>query len=119
MNYPENGKCQISEFENYIGCRVDVVKKIEEDTFVYFECIWSGNIKEHTYNNGIFQTEKPYPEAYWGKQTYVNGVTVDTYEPPADYKNGSIVEFTGRNPGNNTDLSNNVVEYLIVYDTVG
>lgn len=119
-NYPENGKCQISEFEKYIGCRVDVVlKKIEEDTYVYFECIWSGNIKEHTYNNGIFQTGKPYPEAYWGKQTYINGVTVDTYEPPADYKNGSIVEFTGKNPGNSTDLSKYVVEYLIVYNTVG
>ena len=119
-NYPDDGKCQVSEFENYVGCLVDVVlRNMKTNKIVYFKCIWSGNIKEHTYDNGYFQTGKPYPEAYWGKKTYINGVTVDTYVPPKDYVNGSIVEFTGKNPGNSKELREYTVEYLIVYETVG
>lgn len=119
-DYSDDGPCQADEFKDYIGCLVDVIlKHMDTGEYVYFQCRWSGNIKEHTYNNGIFQTGKPYPEAYWGKKTYKNGVTVDTYVPPDDFANGSIVEFTGKDPGNNKALSKYVVEYLVVYQTFG
>lgn len=52
-DYPDAGKCEADEFGKYIGCRVDVVLQLmeNEDEYVYIECLWSGNIKAHTYNN--------------------------------------------------------------------
>lgn len=69
--YPDDGKLFAEEFADYMACRVDVVlykyndKKKKE--YVYIECVYSGNIKAHTYNNGIYQTGRPYPNSVSAK----------------------------------------------------
>lgn len=105
--YPDYGKCEATEFLEFIGCRIDVVLRHKEDenNYIYIECVWSGNIKAHTFNNGIYQTGIPYPESYSAK--------AEPYDE--SYVNGSIIEFTGMNPKNNGQMSEYIVEYLIVY----
>lgn len=105
--YPDNGKCEADEFKEFIGCRIDVVLQHMEDEnkHIYIECVWSGNIKAHTFSNGIFQTGHPYPESSEAKKhPYMEG-----------HVNGSIVEFTGKNPRETGDMSKYIVDYLIVY----
>ena len=112
-DYSDEGTCAADEFKEYIGCRVDVVlqlmKEIEEkgelEEYVYIECVWSGNIKAHTFNNGIYQTGHPYPNSPNAKK--------EPYQE--SYVNGSIVEFTGMNPQDSGVMSKYIVAYLIVY----
>lgn len=98
------------EFKAYVGCQVDVVlyneNAVAGEKYVYLECVWSGNIKAHTFNNGIFQTGEPYPKS-----------SVAKTEPfSIDYVNGSIVEFTGFQPSSkNGKMSNYIVKELILY----
>ncbi len=105
--YPDNGKCEADEFKNFIGCRVDVVLQHMEDEnkHIYIECVWSGNIKAHTFGNGIFQTGYPYE----------NSSVADSQPYCEEYVNGSIVEFTGKDPKETGDMSDYIVDYLIVY----
>jgi hypothetical protein len=105
--YPDDGKCVADEFKEYIGCRVDVVLQHmeNEDEYIYIECVWSGNIKAHTFDNGIYQTGEPYPESSEAKK----------HPFKEEYVNGSIVEFTGKDPEETGDMSKYIVEYLIVY----
>jgi len=106
-DYPDDGKCEADDFKDYIGCRVDVVLRHmeDEDKYVYIECVWSGDIKAHTFSNGIFQNGEPYPQSDIAKK--------QPYDK--DYVNGSIVEFTGKDPEDTGDMSVYIVEYLIVY----
>ena len=110
-NYPDEGKCTADEFEEYIGCRVDVVLQKMDDCeeYIYIECVWSGDIKAHTYNNGVYQTGVPYP----------NSSVAKTEPYSENYVDGSIIEFTGKNPYNNSELSEYIVAYLIVYPKEG
>lgn len=106
-DYSDDGKLLADEFAEYIGCRVDVVLQHMENKseYVYLECVWSGNIKAHTYNNGIVQAGEPYPQSDSAKK--------EPYKK--DYVDGSIVEFTGMEPESNGDMSKYIVDYLIIY----
>lgn len=77
----------------------------DEDEYAYIECVWSGNIKAHTYDNGIYQTGHPYPQSSIAKTLPYN----------EDYVDGAIVEFTGKDPGDNGLMSKYIVKHLIVY----
>ena len=66
--------------------------------------MWSGNIKAHTFGNGIFQTGYPYE----------NSSVADSQPYCEEYVNGSIVEFTGKDPKETGDMSDYIVDYLIV-----
>lgn len=76
-----------------------------EEKYVYIECAWSGDIKAHTYNNGIYQTGHPYPNSDSAKKESYN----------VGYVDGSIVEFMGAEPSTNGIMSKYTVEKLIVY----
>lgn len=113
-DYPaETGRCRADEFEEFIGCRVDVILKNDSDKeyeYVYIECVWSGDIKAHTYDpvtkgNKIYQTGHPYPKS------------VSQIREPfmLNYIDGSIVEFIGKTPRSNGIMSQYYVEELIVY----
>jgi hypothetical protein len=114
-DYPaETGRCRADEFEEFIGCRVDVILKNDNDKgeheYVYIECVWSGDIKAHTYDpvtkgNKIYQTGHPYPKS------------VSQIREPfmLNYIDGSIVEFIGKTPRSNGTMSQYYVEELIVY----
>lgn len=105
-NYPDNGELVTSEFGDYIGCRVDVVLfDANEDEYVYIECVFSGDIKAHTYSNGIYQTGHPYPNSHSAK--------AEPYK--VEYADGSIIEFTGKQPSSNGKMSNYSVVELFVY----
>lgn len=110
-NYPDDGKLVAEEFVEYMGCRVDaVLYNTKEKKYAYIECVYSGNIKAHTYNNGIYQTGVPYPNSVSAK--------VEPYE--VGYVNGSIVEFTGKEPYEGTTIKNGtmssyILKKLVVY----
>lgn len=114
-DYPaETGRCRSEEFTEFIGCRVDVILKNDKDRgeheYVYIECVWSGDIKAHTYDpetkgNKIYQTGHPYPKS--------NNQITEPFK--LSYIDGSIVEFVGKNPGDNGIMSDYHVEELIVY----
>ena len=75
-----------------------------KDDRIYLECVWSGNIKAHTSGNGIYQTGVPYKNSSQAKT-----------EPFKDeYVNGSIIEFTGKDPNEIGTMSEYMVDYLIV-----
>ncbi len=67
--------------------------------------MFSGDIKAHTYNNGIYQTGHPYPNSHSAK--------AEPYK--VEYADGSIVEFTGKQPSSNGKMSNYSVVELFVY----
>ncbi len=106
-DYPDTGKCQADEFREFIGCRVDAVlyRMNNENEYIYIECVWSGNIKAHTSDNGIYQTGVPYKNSSEAK--------IHPYKP--DYVNGSIIEFTGKDPKETGTMSEYIVDYLIIY----
>jgi hypothetical protein len=105
-SYPNDGKLNTKEFADYIGCRIDVVlHNTKEKKYAYIECVFSDDIKAHTYKNGIYQTGHPYPNSYSAKQ--------EPYE--VGYVDGSIVEFTGKNPSSNGSMSRFTVVELVVY----
>ena len=106
-DYPDTGNCQAEYFADSIGCRVDVVlsKMDNKDEHIYLECVWSGNIKAHTGGNGIYQTGVP----------YINSTQAKTEPFKEEYVNGSIVEFTGKDPHETGTMSEYMVDYLIVY----
>lgn len=81
------------------------MQKDKDGTYAYIECVWSGNIKAHTYDNGVYQTGHPYPNSV--------SAILEPYE--VGYVNGSIVEFTGRVPSTNGIMSQYSVVELIVY----
>lgn len=106
-DYPDTGNCQAEYFADSIGCRVDVVlsKMDNKDEHIYLECVWSGNIKAHTSGNGIYQTGVP----------YINSTQAKTEPFKEEYVNGSIIEFTGKDPHETGTMSEYMVDYLIVY----
>ena len=106
-DYSDDGTCAVEDFKECIGCRVDVVLQSmgNSEEYVYIECVWSGNIKAHTFNNGIYQTGEPYPKS----------PNAETEPYDESYVDGSIVEFTGMDPNDNGEMSKYIVAYLIVY----
>lgn len=106
-DHPDTGNCQAEYFADSIGCRVDVVlsKMDNKDEHIYLEYVWSGNIKAHTSGNGIYQTGVP----------YINSTQAKTEPFKEEYVNGSIIEFTGKDPHETGTMSEYMVDYLIVY----
>lgn len=58
-------------------------------------------------------------DATVGGAPYPNSSIAKIQPYSEDYVDGSIVEFTGQDPGNNSELSKYVVAYLVVYKIVG
>jgi len=107
-SYPDTGKLDTDEFgkSGLIGCRVDVVLyNAAQDKYVYIECTWSGNLKAHTYDNGVYQTGHPFPNSH--------SATAEPYK--VEYVDGSIIEFTGKQPSDNGTMSAYTVHELLVY----
>lgn len=112
INY-NGGSLDFKNFETYFGCRIDVILVNDNDPgdILTLECIYGGDIKAHTKDNGIFMTGESFlPDD-------------DDADP-----DGSIIEFLG-NPiidsvdsdgeiiYDNGDMSDYHVELIIVYDT--
>ncbi|MGN0324864.1 MAG: hypothetical protein ACI4DW_01040, partial [Lachnospiraceae bacterium] len=110
MEY-DGGSLDFIVFEPYFGCRIDVilVNDTDPEDILTLECIYGGNIKEHTYPDGLYMTGRTYPD---GEKT--------------DDPDGSFVEFLGKpnlvdenNPDSLRDngiMSNYHVELIIVYE---
>ncbi|MGN0324779.1 MAG: hypothetical protein ACI4DW_00615, partial [Lachnospiraceae bacterium] len=90
------------EFYIYLGCPIDVVlvNDKDPDDILTLECIYGGDLKEHTYKNGIF----------------MNGWSYLEPDAPRETPDGSIIEFMGSTPSNNGIMSHYHVELIIVYD---
>ena len=98
-DYPLEGKIAADEFP--YGLNVDVIITDKNGEEYYIPCTF-GDVKAHTYPNGLYQTGEAYPNAYGN---------------PKDeeaHANGSTVEFvTGESLGILRDYS---LKGLIVYD---
>lgn len=107
MEY-NGGSLEFTDFKPYFGCRIDVVLA-KGDEILTLECIYAGDIKAHTADNGVYMTGRSF-------------LSDDEDEIP----DGSIVEFIG-NPNlkdendpeigaDNGSMSGYKVELMIVYD---
>ncbi len=119
IKYGEDGDYSLDfdDFSKYFGCPIDVILVNVDDPndMLTIECVYGGDIKEHT--GGI------------GNGVYMTGVSVrdvnSTIGATQD-ADGSIIEFMGSgnpkdgvDPANGTDngdMSKYRVELIIVYD---
>mgnify|MGYP000921563651 CR=1 FL=1 len=96
-NYPNNGKCNADDFKADWGRKLDAVIKDKSGKLYYVPCV-VGDIKAHTYPNGIYQTGYKYPN---GTECAKNNV------------DGSIIEFCGK--GSLSGFTEYTIEKIIVY----
>jgi hypothetical protein len=94
-NYPDSGKIWAEEFK--FNTQVDAVLKDKDGNLQYLFCV-VGDIKAHTYPNGIYQTGKPYP---------------NNSDQSLGYADNSVIEFIGKIP---IGVNQYTIDHLIVYD---
>jgi hypothetical protein len=94
-NYPDSGKIWAEEFN--FNTELDAVLKDKDGKQWYLFCI-VGDIKAHTYPNGIYQTGKPYP---------------NNSDQSVGYADSSVIEFIGKIP---IGVNQYTIDRLIVYD---
>ena len=97
----------ISDYQFKYGTEIDVLLQNSNDKReVYIECI-IGDVKAHTYPNGVFQTGDAYPEC-------------SNKDDGSKHRNGSYIEFINApKVGDdyiNGSMSDYVVIDIIVYD---
>jgi len=93
----------LSEGHFKYGTEVDVVlKHIQTGEIVYVQTI-VGDVKGHTYPDGVFQTGDPYPHSS------------NAGEDGSDHRNGSYIEFIGSPQNQNGSMSKYEVINIIVY----
>ncbi len=90
----------IATLKEHIKTRQALILK-DGDNTVYIECI-IGDVKGHSYPQGVFQTGKAYPRSY--------------HEDNLDHANGSYIEFIGARFPYNGAMSDYSVVEIIIYD---
>ena len=96
---PDHRKDQGVWADDFVyGTKLDAVLKDKDGKLYYLPCVF-GEMKEHTYPNGVYQTGRSYPNG----NNFVKG-NVDS----------SVIEFIGAELGK--DLSQYAIVKIIVYD---
>ena len=100
-DYPDEGKVQADDFD--YGTMMDVLVSDAETGELFYIPVVVGDVKNHTYPNGMYHTGTPYPNS--GDTTIAN----------ADY---SYIEFIRTNKDETSPFSklNLRIEGIIVYE---
>ena len=91
----------ISDNQFKYGTEIDVVLQNSKDkSEVYIECI-IGDVKAHTYPNGVFQTGDAYPNC-------------SSKDDGSKHRNGSYIEFINEPKFEDNYINGNMSDYVVI-----
>ena len=91
----------ISDNQFKYGTEIDVVLQNSKDkSEVYIECI-IGDVKAHTYPNGVFQTGDAYPNC-------------SSKDDGSKHRNGSYIEFINESKFEDNYINGNMSDYVVI-----
>lgn len=91
----------ISDNQFKYGTEIDVVLQNSKDkSEVYIECI-IGDVKAHTYPNGVFQTGDAYPNC-------------SSKDDGSKHRNGSYIEFINAPKFEDNYINGNMPDYVVI-----